>query len=54
MQLFKKSTITEAIGLNRLRWFGHVQRMEGNRILKSFINEFGNNKIEKKTKKYMK
>jgi len=28
----KKSTITEAIRLNTLRWFGHVQRMEENRI----------------------
>ena len=25
-------TIIETIRLNRLRWFGHVQRMEGNRI----------------------
>jgi hypothetical protein len=24
----KKPTITETIRLNRLRWFGHVQRME--------------------------
>jgi len=30
----KKPTITETISLNRLRWFGHVQRMEGNRIHK--------------------
>jgi len=29
---FKKSTIIEKIRLNRLRWFGHVQRMEENRI----------------------
>jgi len=28
MQVFKKPTITETIRLNRLRWFGHVQRME--------------------------
>jgi len=30
----KKPTITETIRLNRLRWFGHVQRMEENRIPK--------------------
>jgi len=28
----KKPTIIETIRLNGLRWFGHVQRMEGNRI----------------------
>jgi hypothetical protein len=28
----KKPTITETIRLNRLCWFGHVQRMEENRI----------------------
>jgi len=28
----KKPTITETIRLNRLHWFGRVQRMEGNRI----------------------
>ena len=28
----KKPTIMETIRLNRLRWFGHVQRMEENRI----------------------
>ena len=28
----KNPTIIETIGLNRLRWFGRVQRMEGNRI----------------------
>jgi hypothetical protein len=33
----KKPTITEIIRLNRLRWFGHVQRMEGNRIPKEVI-----------------
>ena len=33
----KKPTITETIRLNSLRWFGHVQRMEGNRILKTVL-----------------
>jgi hypothetical protein len=28
----RKPTITETIRLNRLRWFGHVKRMEENRI----------------------
>jgi hypothetical protein len=44
----KKPTIIETKRLNGLRWFGHVQRMEGNRILKKgIIYEFGNNKIER-------
>jgi len=30
--MFKKNPITETIRLNRLRWFGHVQRMEENMI----------------------
>jgi hypothetical protein len=51
----KKPTLIETIRLNRLRWFGHVQRMEDNRIpkrvLKSIMYEFGNNKIERKAKK---
>ena len=33
----KNPTITETIRLNRLRWFGHVQRMEGNRITKRVL-----------------
>jgi len=33
----KKSTITETVSLNRLRWFGHVQRMEENRIPKRVL-----------------
>jgi hypothetical protein len=33
--IVKKSTITQAIRLHRLRWFGHVQRMEENRIPKT-------------------
>ena len=29
----KKPTVIETTRLNRLCWFGHVQRMEGNRIV---------------------
>jgi len=43
----RKPTTIDTIRLNRLRWFGHVQRMEENRIPKSIIYEFGNNKIER-------
>ena len=32
----KKPTIVETIRLNRLHWFGHVQRMEENRIPKEY------------------
>jgi len=32
----KKPTAIETVRLNRLRWFGHVQRMEGNRIPKRY------------------
>jgi len=35
--VLKKPTITETIRLHRLRWFGHVQRMEGNRIPKKVL-----------------
>ena len=34
MKVLKKPTVTETVRLNRLRWFVHVQRMEGNRIPK--------------------
>ena len=48
----KIPTVTEAIRQNRLHWFGHVQRMEENRIpKKSFEYEFGNNKAERQTEK---
>jgi hypothetical protein len=30
--IVKKPTITETVRLHRLDWFGHVQRMEENRI----------------------
>ena len=43
----KKLTIVEIIRLNRLCWFGHVQRMEENRIPKRVLYEFGNSKIER-------
>jgi transcription termination factor 2 len=33
----KKPTIIETIRLNRLRWFGHVQRMEDSRIPKRVL-----------------
>jgi len=33
----KKPTVIETIRLNRLCWFGHVQRMEGNRIPKRVL-----------------
>ena len=33
----KKPTITEKISLNRLCWFGHVQRMEENRLPKRVL-----------------
>ena len=35
--MVKKHTIIEAIRLNRLHWFGHVQRMEKNRIPKKVL-----------------
>ena len=38
MQVLKKPTIIETIRLNRLRWFGHVQRMEESRIPKRVLN----------------
>jgi hypothetical protein len=32
----KKPTITETVSLNRLHWFGHVQRMEENKFPKEY------------------
>jgi hypothetical protein len=34
----KKPTIIETMRLNRLHWFGHVQRMEENRIPVLYMN----------------
>jgi hypothetical protein len=36
--IVKKPTITEIIQLHRLCWFGHVQRMEENRIPKTVLH----------------
>jgi hypothetical protein len=33
----KRPTIMDTVRLNRLQWFGHVERMEGNRIPKSVL-----------------
>ena len=33
----KEPTVIETIRLNRLRWFGHVQRVEGNGIPKRVL-----------------
>jgi hypothetical protein len=35
--ILKKPTITETIRFHRLHWFGHVQRMEENRISKRVL-----------------
>ena len=37
-KMLKKPAIGERIRINRLRWFGHVQRMEENRISKNVLN----------------
>jgi len=44
----KKPSITETIRLNRLCWFGHVQRTEENKIPKNYytVYEFGSKKVE--------
>jgi hypothetical protein len=33
----KKPNITQTIRLNRLRWFGHAERMEENRVPKTVL-----------------
>ena len=48
----RRPTITETIRVNRLRWFGHVQRNgRKQNSQKSIIYESANNKIERQTKK---
>jgi hypothetical protein len=37
MEELKEPTMTETISLNRLRWFGHLQRVEENRIPKTLL-----------------
>jgi hypothetical protein len=37
MQLLKRPTITDTIRLHRLRWFGHVQRIEEDIIPKRVL-----------------
>jgi len=52
--MVKKPTKTETIMLNRLLWFGHVQRMEENRIPKNVLGMNlggGGKKAERGTKK---
>lgn len=34
-----KHTITVDIQINQLKWYGHVRRMEEDRILKQILNE---------------
>jgi hypothetical protein len=36
--IVKKPTVTKTIRLHKLCWFGHVQRMEGNRIPKRVLH----------------
>jgi len=44
--IVKNPTIIETIRPNRLRWFGHVQRMEENRIPKRVLcMNFGTTKL---------
>jgi len=46
--MVEKPIITETMSFSRLCWFGHVQRMEENRIpKKSIVYEFGSNKAER-------
>jgi hypothetical protein len=35
--IVKKPTVTETIRLHTLRWFGHAERVEGNKIPKRLL-----------------
>ena len=45
--MVKQPIIAETVRLNRLCWFGHVQRMENKFPKKYIMYEFGNNKAER-------
>jgi len=48
----KKPTIIKTIRLHRLGWFGHVERMEGNRILRRVLYmNFGTARLRGRSKK---
>jgi hypothetical protein len=50
----KNPTITETINLNRLRWFGHVERVGESRVhKKALYMKLETNKAERSTKKEM-
>jgi hypothetical protein len=52
MKWLKKNTVTDTIRLNSLRWFGHVQRMEENRIPKRVIYmNFGTTRLRGRPRK---
>jgi hypothetical protein len=52
--IVKNPTIRESVRLHRLCWFGHVQRMEENRIPKRVLYmNLETTKLERSTKKQM-
>jgi len=46
----KKPTVIETVRLNRLRWFGHVQRVGGNRIPKKVLRVYMKREERKPTR----
>ena len=52
MQELKKPTIIETVRLNRLRWFGHIQRTEENKISKRVLYmNLGTTRLRRRPKK---